>query len=213
VCVFRRDHHCESVDNCIGVGNHGAFVLLLALQVLASSYYMWLFHQQTHLTLQPGEPTGLHVFGWARRVVTICLYGLALSDVLYVGRLLVWQIAYLLHDVTTLEHLRVEASHSATTGASASEGPSLRDVARTIMELKAVPALPPAGAGQPAEGAAKLLLLLKSYRDDMSGLLRFLCRASLASIAHPCDACARLLPSLRVAGGVLLFGCRRTPAE
>ena len=211
MCVFRRDHHCESVHNCIGIGNHGAFVLLLALQVLASSYYMWLFHQQTHLTLEPPEP-GLHVFGWARRVVAICLYALALSDFLYVGRLLVWQIAYLLHDVTTLEHLRVEASNSAT-NASTSEGPNLRDVARTIMELKAVPALPPDGPGQPVEGAAKLVMLLKCYRDDMSGLLRFLCRVSLASVAHPCDACARLLPSLRAAGAVLFFGCRRTPAK
>jgi hypothetical protein len=213
VCVYRRDHHCDSVDNCVGIGNHGVFVLLLTLQVLASSYYIWLYHHSNRLTLQPSY-SGLHVFGWARRVIAVCLYTLALSDVVYVGRLLVWQWAYLYHDVTTLEHLRVVAAARAEhrPDEPTSEILDLHYVSRTLMELNSLPTLPPA-TSRPAEGGAKLLLLLNAYREDIFGLLGFLRRASLSSMVNPCDACARLRSSMRVACGVLLFGCKRARSE
>ena len=213
-CVYRRDHHCDSLDNCIGIGNHGIFVLLLTLQVFASSYYMWLYHQSNHLTLRPSS-SGLHVFGWARQILAACLYGLALSDVVYVGRLLIWQWAYLYHDVTTLEHLRVVAAARSATNAGepTSERPGLREVYNTLMELKSLPALPPPSS-QPAEGGAKLLLLVKAYGDDIIGLLGFLRRASLSSIRKgPCDVCTRLRTSTGVACGVLFFGCKRARSE
>lgn len=202
------------MDNCIGIGNHGIFVLLLTLQVFASSYYMWLYHQSNHLTLRPSS-SGLHVFGWARQILAACLYGLALSDVVYVGRLLIWQWAYLYHDVTTLEHLRVVAAARSATNAGepTSERPGLREVYNTLMELKSLPALPPPSS-QPAEGGAKLLLLVKAYGDDIIGLLGFLRRASLSSIRKgPCDVCTRLRTSTGVACGVLFFGCKRARSE
>ncbi|KOS23018.1 Palmitoyltransferase SWF1 [Escovopsis weberi] len=37
-CVARADHHCVFINSCVGYGNHGAFLLLLASTALLATY-------------------------------------------------------------------------------------------------------------------------------------------------------------------------------
>jgi palmitoyltransferase len=39
-CVSRMDHHCIWINNCVGAGNHGPFVLALAIATVTHSLYL-----------------------------------------------------------------------------------------------------------------------------------------------------------------------------
>ena len=214
VCILRRDHHCPSVDTCIGICNHGWFMLLLATQVGACVYYVWLFQRS-----EPQQSAGM-VRGWARRAAANGLAAVALMDALYVGRLLIWQMAYLWHDITTIEHLRIAASAiaSPTTGshdARQQEGSHLWGLRRIALErtqLQTLPAFPStASSDVPIEGGKKCLALVRTYATDVASLLAFVCKVSWEFARDPRDACARLVASFATALWVLHFSCRRRP--
>jgi len=40
ICVLRMDHHCPWICNCVGIGNHKFFLLLIVYAFLASFFFV-----------------------------------------------------------------------------------------------------------------------------------------------------------------------------
>ena len=86
VCVLRRDHHCPSVGTCVGLGNHGWFVLMLASQIAVCGHYLLLLAR--YASAGDAEPSSLSMSVWLELLVWL-LGLIALLDFSYVLRLLV----------------------------------------------------------------------------------------------------------------------------
>uniref|UniRef100_K3WUY3 Palmitoyltransferase n=1 Tax=Globisporangium ultimum (strain ATCC 200006 / CBS 805.95 / DAOM BR144) TaxID=431595 RepID=K3WUY3_GLOUD len=56
-CVVLHDHHCPWVNNCVGIGNHKAFLLLLLYVTVTSVYVLLFILSQRYLCAETATTT------------------------------------------------------------------------------------------------------------------------------------------------------------
>lgn len=160
-CVFRFDHHCTWLGNCVGLGNYRAFLFLVVTCSLFYGHSAWITFKVLRRTLL--EDTRVFAEAWSNGLgqvarKTFAVIALKVAYALYaVVMFLAFVVLSLYHAViigcnlTTNEHVR---DYYLMSGNPFHK--SCTDNYRQILCApygRELPASPPADAPQPADAA------------------------------------------------------------
>lgn len=97
-CILRMDHHCMWINNCVGLRNYKAFIVLVLYATMASIYSSVVLVSCT--VQKDWNFTGMASLKIFYIISGVTIVGLSLT----LGTLLGWHIYLIIHNMTTIEY-------------------------------------------------------------------------------------------------------------